>query len=434
MRVPSASASFLRREGSCFFTILKVSTIAIPGAGRRDATVILLVAFAHGTSHFFHLMMPPLFPWFMREFSLSYTQVGALMTVFFAVSGSGQALAGLLVDRWGAHRVQYLGVALLASSGFLVAAAPAVWGLYVAAFAAGLGNSVFHPADFSLLNQLVSPPRLGHAFSAHGLAGNLGWASGPVIMTAVATAASWRTAGLVAGLIGSTSLGILCWRHRDLAATETSSSHGTKEGSKGVSLGRIVKLRLTWVAFGFFFFSTLVLGAAENFGPSLLRDLYGLSLTAATSGLTFYLVGGAAGLVVGGFLVSAGKGQEKVVGLCFLGSAAIALLLSFSVVPGWCVIGLMAAMGFGVGIAGPSRDMLVRQSAMATIGKRSFGRIYGLVYSGADVGLATAPLIFGMLMDAGHPRLVFASVSLALTIGIIAAQAIALEARTSAEA
>jgi MFS transporter, FSR family, fosmidomycin resistance protein len=138
-----------------------VSTIAIPGAGRRDATVILLVAFAHGTSHFFHLMLPPLFPWFMREFSLSYTQVGALMTVFFAVSGSGQALAGLLVDRWGAHRVQYLGVALLASSGFLVAAAPAVWGLYVAAFAAGLGNSVFHPADFSLLNQLVSLPRLG---------------------------------------------------------------------------------------------------------------------------------------------------------------------------------------------------------------------------------------------------------------------------------
>jgi MFS family permease len=126
-----------------------VSTIAIPTSARRDATVILLVSFAHGTSHFFHLMLPPLFPWFMDEYALSYTQVGALMTVFFAVSGIGQALAGILVDRWGAHRVLCTGISMLAASGLLIAMAPAVWGLYLAAFAAGLGNSVFHPADFS---------------------------------------------------------------------------------------------------------------------------------------------------------------------------------------------------------------------------------------------------------------------------------------------
>ena len=102
-----------------------MSTVAIPSAVKQDAAVISLVGFAHGTSHFFHLMLPPLFPWFMREYSLSYTQVGALMTVFFAVSGTGQALAGVLVDRWGAHRVLCLGISLLAASGFLVAAAPA---------------------------------------------------------------------------------------------------------------------------------------------------------------------------------------------------------------------------------------------------------------------------------------------------------------------
>jgi FSR family fosmidomycin resistance protein-like MFS transporter len=411
-----------------------VSTLALPSLAKRDATVILLVAFAHGTSHFFHLMLPPLFPWFMREYSLSYTQVGALMTVFFAVSGTGQALAGFLVDRWGAHRVLWLGVGLLSSSGFLVAAAPGVWGLYLAAFAAGLGNSVFHPADFTLLNHGVSHGRLGHAFSAHGLAGNLGWASGPLIMTAIATAAGWRTAGFVAGLIGCTSLVTLWWRRSDLAMLSDSSSAQETHPSKDtqVSLIGLLRLRLTWFAFGFFFFSTLVLGAVENFGPSLLRDLYGLSLAAATSGLTFYLVGGAAGLLIGGFLVSSGKGQENVVGLCFLGSAALAMLLAFAVAPGWAVIGIMAAMGFGVGIAGPSRDMLVRQSTVASLGKGAFGRIYGLVYSGADVGLATAPLMFGMLMDAGKPRFVFAGVSIALAIGIVAARAIAREARQTA--
>ena len=200
-----------------------------------------------------------------------------------------------------------------------------------------------------------------------------------------------------------------------------------------MSLFGLLQLRLTWFAFSFFFFSTLVLGALENFAPSLLRDLYRLSLTAATSGLTFYLVGGAAGLVVGGFLVSSGAGQEKLVGLCFFGAAALALLLALAIVPSWSVIGVMAAMGFGVGIASPSRDMLVRKSTVARLGKGAFGRIYGLVYSGADVGLATAPLIFGMLMDAGKPHFVFAGISIALAIAIVAAQAIAAEARQAAD-
>jgi MFS family permease len=377
-------------------------------------------------------MLPPLFPWFMREYALSYTQVGALMTVFFAVSGTGQAFAGFLVDRWGAHRVLCIGISLLATSGLLIAVAPGVWGLYLAAFAAGVGNSVFHPADFSLLNHHVSHARLGHAFSAHGLAGNLGWASGPVIMTAAATAAGWRVAGLIAALIGCTSLVTLWWRRRDLAMDlrEPVVAPGlVQKKLDTVSIIRVIQLRLTWIAFAFFFFSTLVLGAVENFGPSLLRDLHGLSLAAATSGVTSYLVGGAAGLLVGGFLVSTGKGQEKVVALCFIGSASLALLLSSTIALGWPVIGLMAAMGFGVGIAGPSRDMLVRQSTVATLGKGAFGRIYGLVYSGADVGLATAPLMFGMLMDAGKPRLVFAGVSVALAISVVAATAIARVAR-----
>src|SRR5688572_20000734 len=145
-----------------------MSTTTIPTVFRQDATVISLVGFAHGTSHFFHLMLPPLFPWLMRDYSLSYTQVGALMTVFFVTSGIGQALAGFLVDRWGAHRALSLGVGLLTCSGILVALAPALWALYLAAFVAGLGNSVFHPADFALLNHRVSQGRLGHAFSVHG--------------------------------------------------------------------------------------------------------------------------------------------------------------------------------------------------------------------------------------------------------------------------
>ena len=181
----------------------------ILAAGSKN---ILELGFAHGTSHFFQLMLPPLFPWLMSAYSLSYTHIGTLMTVFYVVSGTGQALAGFLVDRWGAHRVLCLGVALLASSGILVAAAPALWGLYLAAFVAGAGNSVFHPADYALLNHRVSQPRLGHAFSVHGLSGNVGWALAPLAMTTVATAFGWRTAGLFAAITGAASLSALWWK------------------------------------------------------------------------------------------------------------------------------------------------------------------------------------------------------------------------------
>ena len=166
----------------------------MPSALRRDATVISLVGFAHGTSHFFHLMLPPLYPWFIKEYSVSYTQVGALMSVFFVVSGAGQAFAGFLVDRWGAHHVLCLGVGMLACSGILVAAAPGFWSLFLAASVAGLGNCVFHPADFSLLNHRVSQTRLGHAFSVHGVSGNVGWALSPLVMTSAATALGGRNA------------------------------------------------------------------------------------------------------------------------------------------------------------------------------------------------------------------------------------------------
>ena len=138
---------------------------AAPVSLKSDATIISLVGFAHGTSHFFHLMLPPLFPWFMNEFGLGYAQVGVLMTVFFVVSGIGQAIAGIWVDKFGAHRVLCAGVGMLACSGVLVSVAPSFAALMVAAAVAGMGNSVFHPADFALLAKRVSPPRMGHAFS-----------------------------------------------------------------------------------------------------------------------------------------------------------------------------------------------------------------------------------------------------------------------------
>ena len=194
---------------------------------RRDAEVIGLIGLAHGTSHFFQLLLPPLFPWLMADFSLSYTRVGLLMTTFFVISGIGQALAGFVVDRVGAFRVLLFGVASLAIAALVLSVSRSYPMLLLTAALAGCGNSIFHPADFTILNHRVGQPRLGHAFSMHGLGGNLGWAAAPVFMAGLASIVGWHTAGLGAALVAATVLAILWLRRRTLMdpKDEEASAH-----------------------------------------------------------------------------------------------------------------------------------------------------------------------------------------------------------------
>ena len=86
---------------------------------------------------------------------------------------------------------------------------------------AGLGNCVFHPVDFSILNARVSAPRLGHAYAAHGISGNLGWALAPVFVVGIAQGTgSWRmalfaVAGLAFGVVAVVvACGWWCGPHR----------------------------------------------------------------------------------------------------------------------------------------------------------------------------------------------------------------------------
>ncbi len=176
-------------------------TSAAPAVSlRQDAQVIGLVGVSHGVSHFYHLILAPLFPWLKVEFGLSYAELGFLMTVFFIVSGVGQALAGFVVDRLGARNVLFFGMGCLGLSALALSAAHSYPMLLAGSMLAGLGNSVFHPSDFTLLNKRVSTPRLGHAFSVHGISGNLGWAAAPVFLAPLAALYGWRTALTAAAL------------------------------------------------------------------------------------------------------------------------------------------------------------------------------------------------------------------------------------------
>lgn len=380
---------------------------------RQDARVIGLVGLAHGTSHFYHLILAALIPWLKPAFGLSYTELGLLMTVFFVVSGVGQALAGFVVDRFGARAVLFSGIALLGLSALVLSAADSYAGLVAGALLAGAGNAVFHPADYTLLNQRVSRERLAHGFSVHGISGNIGWAAAPIFLTAIAAAQGWRAALLWAAAIPVAVLALLVLNRHVLHPDPIKRQAGAAQGG---TLG-FLKLRAVWLCFGFFLLTAVALGGIQSFATISLESLYGISHALATSSYTAYMLASALGMVAGGFLGTGARHHDRTVALAFSAAAMLALVLAAGAGPSWMALPLMGLIGLCSGVAGPSRDLMIR----AATPPGATGRVYGVVYSGLDSGLAIGPLLFGLVMDAGRPGWVFAGVALFQALAIATA-------------
>ncbi len=389
---------------------------------RQDAQTIGLIGLAHGTSHFFHMLLPPLFPLFIRDFGLSYSELGLLVSTFFIISGVGQALAGFVVDRVGARPTLFIALACFAMAAFLASTANGYYGLMGAAALAGLGNSPFHPADFTILNKRVSQPRLGHAFSVHGISGNLGWAAGPVFLAGVTAASgSWRIAAAGMGVWALFVIAVL-WVNR--GAIDDRSGRWSHEPAPGASATHVAEhplafLRLpsVWLCFSFFFWSTCALAAIQSFASPALQKMYGLPLSITAFVVTGYMLFGAVGMVVGGFLTARADRLERLIGTCLTGAAVLLVLVGSGVLPGLMAAFVAALAGFGTGLAGPSRDMLIKRAAPPG----ATGRVYGTVYSALDLGFAVSAPVFGALLDRGLPGTVFHGAALALLLGVASA-------------
>lgn len=411
---------------------MSTTATVLPIPLRQDLQTISLVGLAHGTSHFFHMLLPPLFPAFIREFGLSYSELGLLVTVFFVISGIGQALAGFLVDRVGARPVLFAALGCFVLAALAAAMAQGYGGLALAAGLAGLGNSPFHPVDFTILNKCVSAPRLGHAFSVHGITGNLGWAVAPVFLITLSQATgSWRMAALGAAVLALCVLGLmLTQRHViDDRAGEWALEKGKHAAAKQEHPMAFLKLPSVWLCFSFFFWVTVSLSAMQSFAGPALTQLYGLPITTTAFVVTAYMLCGAAGMAVGGFLVGHGQRLERTIAVAMSGTALLLLLTASGWLPPWWSAAVAALAGIGSGIAGPSRDMLIKRAAPPG----ATGRVYGTVYSGLDVGFALAAPVFGWLLDHGHPQAVFQGAALALLGGVASAALVgATEARTRA--
>ena len=395
---------------------------------RQDATLIGLVGLAHSISHFSQLLLPPLFPWLKDAFGVSYTELGLLMTIFFVVSCAVQALSGFIVDRVGPRPVLFAGLALLGAAAFGFSASHTYGALASFAVVAGTGNGVFHPVDYTLLNRKVHPSRLGHAFSVHGITGSLGWALAPAMLVPLTIAYSWRVALMCAGTLAFAVLAVL-WFNRAQLALEVAAPAKTHGSPLAAAEGPLefLKIPAVWMCFGFFFFYAAALSGVQTFAPGAAQQLHDVPANLAAMCISIYMVCSAGGMVVGGFLASDPARCERIIGAGFGVAVSVALVIAFASLPAFAVPVLFGVMGFGAGIAGPSRDLIVKRAAPPN----ATGRVYGVVYSGLDIGQAVAPLLFGTLMDGHHPAMVWVGIAVVQAVLIVNAFNVRKVRRTS---
>lgn len=384
---------------------------------RQDAQLIGLVGTAHLISHFSQLLLAPLFPWLKDDFNASYAELGLLMSIFFVVSCIVQALSGFVVDRYGPRPVLFAGLTLLGAAAFGYAASHSYWMLAACSVLAGIGNGVFHPVDYTLLNRKVHPSRLGHAFSAHGITGSLGWAVAPAVLVPLTLAYGWRVALMCAGAL-TFAVMLLLWLNRgqlalDMSAPKKVTASGVPPATEG-SL-EFLKIPAVWMCFAFFFLFAMSLSGVQAFAPEAARLLHDVPVSAAAACLTIYMVCSAAGMLTGGFLVGDPSRCERIIGIGFGVAATVALTIGFLDVPPLAVPVLFGVMGFGAGIAGPSRDLIVKRASPPN----ATGRVYGVVYSGLDIGQAVAPLLFGTLMDLQRPAQVWLGIAIVQAVLIV---------------
>jgi MFS transporter, FSR family, fosmidomycin resistance protein len=380
-------------------------------ARTSETKLVAGVCFAHLVSHYYMLMLAPLFAFIRADFGVTYTELSLALTTFNVVSAVSQTPVGFFIDRTGA-RINLIGGLLLGSAAIAIAGAVHSFWVFIAMFALmGLANTVYHPADYTLLSERVSPRRMTQVFSFHTCSGMIGSAIAPVSLLFMQSAVGWRGAFLCSALLGVVAALVLAVQGEPpvVHPAHPSKPRGEEPASWQLLLSPPILLNLL-----FFVVLSMVGGGLNQYLVVGLGALYGTPPVLANTALTGLLAMSAIGVLLGGALAGRTARHNLVAcaGLVVTGSASTLIAL---VDPGALLLVLIASLsGFASGMTMPSRDMIVR----SVTPQGSFGKVFGFVTTGFHIGGMVAPLIFAQFLDHGYPRGVFLYVAACALVAI----------------
>ena len=387
----------------------------------RDAKVISIVAIAHFVSHV-HIMLPssPIFLLVKDHFGVGYTEIALALTAYNVMSALLQTPAGFMVDRIGA-RVMLTGGLILSGIAICVAALlPGYWFFLIGYALLGVANTVYHPADYSILSATVDGKRMGKAFSIHTFAGYLGSGVTPAVVIAAVALWGWNGGFICAAILSFAAALLLMVTGSVLprAPRKVAAEQG-KQGDSKVGLDLLLKA-------GRSLHATCCSSSASPWPTAAHPDLRGrvagrhprhLGRRSRTSACPGFLLFSAAGVLLGGFIADRTPHHERVAAVGFACTSTMAVLLGWVTMPAALLIFVMSLGGLLNGMIQPSRDMMVR----AVTPPGAFGKVFGFVTTGFNLGGMVAPLTFAWLMDHGQPRMIYAIVVVFILLALVTA-------------
>ncbi|HEY4142794.1 MAG TPA: MFS transporter [Pseudolabrys sp.] len=367
--------------------------------------IVALVSAAHFVSHYYILILAPLLPFVRDAYNVSYTEIGLALAAFNVVTAALQTPAGFLVDWLGARIILIIGLLIGAVAFTVVGLVDSFWVMVVMFGLAGVGNTVYHPADYAMLSHHVPSERIGHAFSVHTFAGMMGSTAAPAGLLLMQSMWGWRAAFIGSGLLGLVVALVLILVREGTPIPEAAKPKDDTDKSAGswsLLLSGPILMNLL-----FFVLLAMISGGMFNYSVVALGVLHGTPPAVANTALSSLLLTSAFGVLAGGVVATRGKRHAMVAALGLAGMAAMAVLIGQIDLGSVMLIAVMTVFGFFYGVIMPSRDMIVRDVTPPG----SFGKVFGFITTGFNIGGIVSPLIFGAVMDHGNPRLVFAAVA-----------------------
>jgi MFS transporter, FSR family, fosmidomycin resistance protein len=378
----------------------------LPAFG-RETRVNLLIGTGHFLSHFYLLCLPLMFLSWQGTFGVSFAELGLAITLMSGATALLQTPVGFLVDRYGARPFLVGGALLMTLSMAAMSFATAYWQILALSLFSGIGNSVIHPADYSILAGSIHRTRMGRSFAIHTFNGNLGSVCAPPVTAALVLLMSWRETLMVYGLVGIPLVLAILWQSGILREQVRDVEVVRRPALSG---GAFLLTRPMLLFFGFFLLSAMATSGLQAWLITVLHEVRGMDIKTASTALTAYMAGSTGGILVGGWMADRSERLLAFAVTATIAASAMILLVGILPMAQVATIAVLFVGGVLIGASRTPRDLMVKDASPPG----QIGKVFGFVSAGLPLGQALTPVPFGILIDMGRPDLVLVLVAVIL--------------------